>query len=87
MDMKSSVSRGLVLKRLAAIPVIALGVGATLSPAQAETDNKKQFKYQDKPGKNGQKCVGCSLFRKPNACTIVHGKISPNGWCIAWAKK
>ena len=85
MDMKSSVSRGLVLKRLAAIPVLALGVGATLSPAQA-ADNKKQFKYQDKPGKGGQKCVGCRFFKKPNGCTIVHGKISPNGWCIAWAK-
>jgi hypothetical protein len=86
MDMKSSVSRGLVLKRLAALPVLALGVGATLSPAQAAVDNKKQFKYIDKPGPNGAKCSGCRFFRKPNACTIVHGKISPNGWCIAWAK-
>jgi len=86
MDMKSSVSRGLVLKRLAAIPFVALGVGATLSPAQAAPDTKKQFKYIDKPGPHGQKCSGCRFFRKPNACTIVHGKISPNGWCIAWAK-
>ena len=86
MDMKSSVSRGLVLKRLAAIPVLALGVGATLSPAQGAADNKKQFKYQDKPGPKGQKCAGCRFFRKPYGCTIVHGKISPNGWCIAWAK-
>ena len=87
MDMKSSVSRGLVLKRLAAVPLLALGVGATLSPAQAAaTDNKKQFKYVDKPGPKGAKCSGCRFFKKPNACTIVHGKISPNGWCIAWAK-
>ena len=86
MDMKSSVSRGLVLKRLAAIPVIALGIGGTLSPAQAAVDNKKQFKYVDKPGPKGAKCSGCRFFKKPNACTIVHGKISPNGWCIAWAK-
>jgi hypothetical protein len=88
MDMKSSVSRGLVLKRLAAIPFVALGVSATLSPAQAASppDNKKQFKYQDNPGPKGAKCSGCRFFKKPNACTIVHGKISPNGWCIAWAK-
>ena len=86
MDMKSSVSRGLVLKRLAAIPFVALGAGAALSPAQAATDNKKQFKYQDKPGPKNQRCDGCRFFRKPNACTIVHGKISPSGWCIAWAK-
>ena len=84
MDMKSSVSRGRVLKGLVAIPFVALGIGATLSTAQA-ADNKKQFKYQDKPGKNGQKCAGCSLFVKPDKCKIVTGKISPNGWCIAWA--
>jgi hypothetical protein len=82
--MKPSVSRGLALKGLAALPFAALAAGAVLSPAQA-ADNKKQFKYQDKPGPKGQKCAGCRFFRKPNACTIVTGKISPNGWCIAWA--
>jgi hypothetical protein len=85
MDQKSSVSRGLAIKRLAALPFAALAVGATLSAAQA-ADNKKQFKYQDKPGPKGQKCAGCRFFRKPDKCTIVTGKISPNGWCIAWAK-
>ena len=86
--MNRSVSRGRAIKRLAALPFAALAVGATLSAAQSASppDNKKQFKYQDKPGPNGQKCAGCRFFRKPNACTIVHGKISPNGWCIAWAK-
>ncbi|MDB5073808.1 MAG: iro [Candidatus Eremiobacteraeota bacterium] len=84
--MKSSVSRGRALKGLAALPFAALAVSATLSTAQGATDNKKQFKYQDKPGPKGQICAGCRFFRKPNACTIVHGKISPNGWCIAWAK-
>ncbi len=86
MNMKSSVSRGRALRGLAAIPFLALGIGATLSPAQSATDNKKQFKYQDKPGPKGQKCSGCKFFRKPHGCTIVHGKISPNGWCIAWVK-
>jgi hypothetical protein len=84
--MKSSVSRGLALKGLVAIPFLALGAAATLSPAQA-ADNKKQFKYVDHPGKNGQKCSGCSLFVKPDKCKVVTGKISPNGWCIAWAPK
>jgi High potential iron-sulfur protein len=78
--------RGLALKKLAALPLAALAVGATLSAAQA-ADNKKQFKYQDKPGKNGQKCSGCRLFKPPSGCSVVTGKISPNGWCIAWAKK
>jgi hypothetical protein len=84
MDMKSSVSRGRALRGLVAVPFLALGVSATLSPAQA-ADNKKQFKYQDKPGPHGQKCAGCRFFKKPNGCTIVTGKISPNGWCIAYA--
>ena len=84
--MKKPLSRSLALKGLAALPFAAVAAGATLSGAQAATDNKKQFKYQDKPGPGGQKCAGCRFFRKPNACTIVKGKISPNGWCIAWAK-
>ncbi|MDB5027713.1 MAG: iro [Candidatus Eremiobacteraeota bacterium] len=83
---KSSVSRGLALKGLAALPFAALAVGAVLSPAQA-ADNKKQFKYQDKPGPHGQKCAGCKLFIPPNKCKIVTGNISPNGWCVAWVKK
>lgn len=85
--MERPVSRLRAITRLAALPLAALGASATLSAAQAASppDNKKQFKYQDKPGPRGQKCAGCRFFRKPNACTIVHGKISPNGWCIAWA--
>ena len=83
---KKSFSRGLALKSIAAIPFAALGISATLSPAQA-ADNKKQFHYQDKPGPGGKKCDGCRFFRKPSSCTIVTGKISPDGWCIAWARR
>ena len=83
---KKTVSRGLALKSMAAIPFAALGIAATLSPAQA-ADNKKQFKYMDKPGPHGQKCSGCRLFKPPSGCSVVTGKISPNGWCIAWVKK
>lgn len=84
--MKSSLTRGRALRRIAGLPLAALAVGATLSAAQA-ADNKKQFKYQDKPGKGGAKCSGCRFFKAPHACTIVTGTISPNGWCIAFAKK
>jgi uncharacterized membrane protein len=83
---KSSVSRGEAIKRLAIVPAAALGVAAGMSPAQA-ADNKKQFKYQDKPGVHGQKCSGCRLFRPPSSCQVVTGKISPNGWCTAYVKK
>lgn len=81
--MKEPIKRLDALKTIAAaVPAVAL----TAAPALA-ADNKKQFKYQDKPGKNGQKCAGCSLFKAPNACSVVQGKISPNGWCIAYAPK
>ncbi len=82
-----NVTRADALKHLIVLPALGgmLAAGA-FSTAEA-ADNKKQFKYQDKPGPNGQKCSNCQFFRKPNGCTIVHGKISPNGWCIAWSKK
>ncbi|GAC1358129.1 MAG: hypothetical protein NVSMB31_18560 [Vulcanimicrobiaceae bacterium] len=82
----ASLSRGDALKLIAIIPAAAVSVAALQTPAQA-SDNKKQFKYQDRPGKHGQKCSGCSLFRAPHGCKVVTGKISPNGWCVAWAKK
>ena len=84
--MKRSVSRRIAVTKLAALPFAAIAAVASLSPAQA-ADNKKQFKYQDKPGPHGQKCSGCRFFKPPHGCSIVTGTISPNGWCIAWAKK
>jgi hypothetical protein len=82
----SPISRRKMLRWIATAPFVALGLTATLSPAQA-ADNKKQFKYQDKPGRGGAKCSGCRFFRAPHGCSIVTGTISPNGWCIAWAKR
>src|ERR1700722_3704730 len=65
--MKSSLTRGRALRQIAGLPLAAFAVGATLSAAQA-ADNKKQFKYQDKPGKGGAKCSGCRFFRAPHGC-------------------
>ena len=31
--------------------------------------------------------VAAGALRRLLPCSIVHGTISPNGWCIAWAKK
>lgn len=85
--MDDKLSRTEVLKQLVVLPALAAVLaGGAGAPALA-ADNKSQFKYQNKPGKNGQKCSGCRFFKAPHACTIVHGTISPNGWCIAWAKK
>jgi hypothetical protein len=85
-DSKPSVSRSAAIKRIAIVPVVAAGVVVTASQAQA-ADNKKQFKYQDKPAKDGKKCSQCRLFKAPSGCQVVTGKISPDGWCIAWVKR
>ena len=47
-----------------------------MTPAQAE--------YQDRP--NGiYSCGMCSLFEAPNACKVVEGEISKDGWCKVFA--
>lgn len=61
------------------------GVVATRVQAQ-EKIAQAQVQYQAKP-KDGQKCSTCVNFEAPNACKIVTGTISPDGWCIAFAPK
>ena len=85
------ISRADALKGLIVLPALAAAVAGTANQADA-AGSKKQFKYQDKP-KGSQKCSGCRFYKaakggKGNgSCSIVSGSISPNGWCIAWAKK
>ena len=90
---QSSVSRAAALKAIAAVPAVALGAAAAFSaPAEAAGASKSAVKYQDKP-KNGQKCSGCRFYKankdpkKNGTCTVVQGSISPNGWCVSYAKK
>lgn len=47
--------------------------------AQAK-QSKEETAYQDSP-KKGQKCADCRWFQQPDSCSLVKGKISPNGWC------
>lgn len=48
---------------------------------------KSQAKYQDRP-KGDQKCSGCMHFvSESNSCKLVAGDISPEGWCMLWARK
>ncbi len=79
-------TRADALKQIVLLPALAAALAGGALPALA-ADNKKQFKYQEKPGKNGEKCAQCRFFKPPSACSIVTGKISPNGWCISWTKK
>jgi len=75
------------LRSLIVLPALAGALAAMGTSAAQAADNKKQFHYQDKPGPGGKKCGGCRFFRAPHGCSIVTGTISPNGWCIAWAKR
>lgn len=45
-----------------------------------EMISKAEAHYTDRaPG--SEKCKGCTMFKAPNACSLVKGTISPNGYC------
>jgi High potential iron-sulfur protein len=80
-------SRKDALRTLIVLPALAGALALTSTAADA-ANNQAQFKYQDKPdAKTGHKCSACQLFKPPHSCSLVTGTISPNGWCVAWAKK
>lgn len=71
---------------LAMIPVVAV--------AAKNEGIRKSMQYQDKP--NGdKKCADCTQFVPGKTATDMGGckvfpgdtEISPNGYCMAWAKK
>jgi uncharacterized protein YpuA (DUF1002 family) len=56
-----------------------------ISQAQAsEKMTRQQAEYQDTPS-GIYSCAMCTLFEKPNACKVVEGEISTDGWCKAFA--
>lgn len=93
MDRSSGkLSRGDALKGLIVLPALGAALVGSVAPAEAKA-SQGAVKYQGKP-KGGKACSGCRFFQanKKNpksmgACSIVSGSISPNGWCVAWAKK
>lgn len=57
------------------------------APPAAAKVSPASVQYQTQP-KGDQKCDGCLHFiAGSNTCTLVEGQISPDGWCILWAKK
>jgi High potential iron-sulfur protein len=81
-------SRRALLRHAAAGGAVALGTagGANRMAAAQTKVAQKVVAYQDKPH-DGQSCGNCLQFEPPNACKVVEGVISPNGWCQIWAKK
>jgi hypothetical protein len=64
---------------------VSAGFLLRVSQAQAsEKMTRQQAEYQDTP--NGIfSCAVCSLFEPPQACKVVEGDVSRDGWCKAFA--
>jgi len=85
----SKISRRRVLTVAAGAAGTVAGVTAmvgTSTPAQAAKASQKAVKYQDSP-KGEQRCDNCAQFEPPSSCKTVDGTVSPEGWCIVYAKK
>jgi hypothetical protein len=71
----------------AGLTILAGGMLATAAHAQDDSKvDQSVVQYQTSP-KDGAMCSTCVNFVAPNACKVVKGEISPNGWCVAYAPK
>jgi hypothetical protein len=62
------------------LQVAVLMCGTDTALAQTAKLSQVTAQYQDHP-RGGLSCIGCTFFRRPRACQVVEGDISPNGWC------
>jgi hypothetical protein len=87
MDHNQNLSRRSVLRGAALLAGAALTASMLPSKeALAQQASQEAMQYQDKP--NGDKrCSNCLNFVPSSSCAIVEGTVSPNGYCLAWAKK
>jgi hypothetical protein len=80
---QASTSRRTIMRAFAG----GVSAGLLLRLRQAKASDKmtrQQAEYQDTP--NGiYSCGMCTLFERPNACKVVEGEISKDGWCKAFA--
>jgi hypothetical protein len=85
---KNGISRRKVLTVAAGAAGAVTGVAAIVesTPALAAKVSQKAVKYQDTP-KGDQRCDNCAVFEPPSSCKTVEGTISPEGWCMVYAKK
>jgi hypothetical protein len=69
----------------AAVGVVSAGLLFRMSQVEASDKmTRQQAQYQDTP--NGIfSCGLCTLFEPPNACKVVEGEVSKDGWCKAFA--
>ena len=86
MQNRNGTSRRDMLRTSMIIAVGVTGVGVATSARADEKIAQELVQYQNQP-KDGQKCNMCAQWVEPNACKIVVGNISPNGYCVAYAPK
>ena len=72
------------------VPVALLGACSkgteSGAPTLPEKLSKDEVKYQDQP-KGTQKCSSCMNFNSAKkTCNRVEGFVSPEGWCVLWAR-
>ncbi len=80
-------ARGMSRRAVLGGAAIAVGAGAgLLSTAAYAKTAQKDAQYQTMP-KGSAMCSSCMQFEAPNACKLVEGDISPNGWCILYTPK
>ena len=76
-------SRRIVMRTVVA--GASAGLLFRIAPTKASDKmTRQQAEYRDTP--NGiYSCGMCTLFEAPNACKVVEGEISADGWCKAFA--
>ena len=65
---------------------VSLVAAVTAPQSAAAKVGPADVGYQPTP-KGAAKCVTCTQWQGPDACKVVSGKISPNGWCSIYVKK
>lgn len=84
---RNETNRRTVLRAgLGVVAAAGMVATATRQAAAQEKLAPELVQYQPTP-KDGQICSACVNWVAPNACSIVSGKIEPNGWCVAYAPK
>jgi hypothetical protein len=69
----------------AAVGVVSAALAFRMSQADASDKmTRQQAQYQDTPS-GIYSCGLCTLFERPNACKVVEGEVSRDGWCKAFA--
>jgi hypothetical protein len=79
---------GLMLSCSLFVPITLISSPANGATAPATPKLAKAgVKYQAQP-KGAQKCSLCTNYiAASKTCQRVEGAVSPDGWCVLWAKK